>query len=319
MSELTLKRLEYFSTVADEGNITRAARNLHISQPALSLQLKMLEDAIGQTLLTRTPRGVMLTSAGSALRAEAETILNQARLLTRKVSTAGKRGYGTLSLGVSPVACEHFLPFVLARFREQFPGIEVRVVEGDATALARRLEAKTIDLAITRPRHEIVGQMNDSDWETNVLLTERLILAAPRQAELADRLRVSLADLAGERLIMYSRKRGARYFDAVVTACRDRGGFDPTDVIEVDSIGAQIAMIAAGCGVGFVTDLSALRTSGDVIFRACDDLNIDSPTVMISRQGVDSARAFGEIALEAVPGFVDAFAQSLVGVLDRAR
>lgn len=315
MSELTLKRLEYFSTVADEGNVTRAARRLHISQPALSLQLKMLEEAIGRRLMTRTPRGIMLTSAGSALRSEAEIMLHQAQQLRSKVNTAGERGRGTLTIGASPVACEKFLPFILGRFRRRFPGIDVRVYEGDAATLADELEAKTIDLALTRQRHEIVGEKYDSDLETIVLLEEKLILALPQNNRLAAKRRVVLADLADERLIMYGRRRGARYFDALVTACRDKGGFDPTDIVEADSIGAQIALIAAGYGVGFVTDLSALRTGEDVAFIDCQDLNIESPTVMISRRTVATASAFSEVALGASSDFTDAFGQQLIGDL----
>lgn len=315
MSELTLKRLEYFSTVADEGNVTRAARRLHISQPALSLQLKKLEETIGRRLMTRTPRGIMLTSAGSALKSEAEIMLHQAQLLRSKVNTAGERGRGTLTIGASPVACERFLPFVLERFRRRFPGIDVRVFEGDAVTLADKLEAKTIDLALTRQRHEIVGEEYDSDLETTVLLEEKLILAVPQKNHLATKRRVVLADLTDERLIMYGRRRGARYFDALVTACRDRGGFDPTDIVETDSIGAQIALIAAGYGVGFVTDLSSLRTGEDVTFMDCRDLNIESPTVMISRRTVATASAFSEVALGASSDFTGAFGQQLIGDL----
>lgn len=312
MSELTLKRLEYFSTVADEGNVTRAARRLHISQPALSLQLKTLEDAIGRRLMTRTPRGIVLTSAGSALKSEAEIMLRQAQLLRSKVNTAGERGRGTLTIGASPVTCERFLPFVLGRFRRRFPGIDVRILEGDAATLADHLDAKTIDVALTRQRHEIVGEKYDSDLETTVLLEEKLILAVPQNNPLAGQRCVVLADLTHERLIMYARRRGARYFDALVTACRDRGGFDPTDIVEADSIGAQVALIAAGYGVGFVTDLSALRTGEDVSFIDCQDLNIESPTVMISRGTVATANAFSGVALGASSDFTDAFGTQLI-------
>lgn len=315
MSELTLKRLEYFSAVAEEGNVTRAARRLHISQPALSLQLKMLEEAVGQRLMNRTARGIALTSAGSALRAEAETMLNQAQLLKRRVVTAGEQGRGTLTLGVSPAACENFLPFTLARFRRRFPGIDVRVAVGDAPTLDDKLQAKTIDLAVTRQRHEILSESSDSDLEMTVLLEERLILAAPVDNALATKPQVNLADLADERLIMYSRSRGPRYFDALVTACRDRGGFDPTDIVEADSLGAQIALIAGGYGVGFVTDLSSLRAAGDTVFLNCRDLKIESPTVMIARRSSAEACAFSEVARDTSVEFTEAFRDQLIGDL----
>jgi DNA-binding transcriptional LysR family regulator len=315
MSELTLKRLEYFSAVAEEGNVTRAARRLHISQPALSLQLKMLEEAVGQRLMNRTARGIALTSAGSALRAEAETMLNQAQLLKRRVVTAGEQGRGSLTLGVSPVACEYFLPFTLARFRRRFPGIDVRVAVGDAPTLDDKLQAKTIDLAVTRQRHEILSESSDSDLEMTVLLEERLILAVPGDNALTAKPQVNLADLADERLIMYSRSRGPRYFDALVTACRDRGGFDPTDIVEADSLGAQIALIAGGYGVGFVTDLSSLRAAGDIVFLNCRDLKIESPTVMIARRSSAAACAFSEVARDTSVEFTEAFRDQLIGDL----
>lgn len=315
MSDLTLKRLEYFSAVAEEGNVTRAARRLHISQPALSLQLKMLEEAVGQRLMNRTARGIALTSAGSALRAEAETMLNQAQLLKRRVVTAGEQGRGSLTLGVSPVACEYFLPFTLARFRRRFPGIDVRVAVGDAPTLDDKLQAKTIDLAVTRQRHEILSESSDSDLEMTVLLEERLILAVPGDNTLTAKPQVNLADLANERLIMYSRSRGPRYFDALVTACRDRGGFDPTDIVEADSLGAQIALIAGGYGVGFVTDLSSLRAAGDIVFMNCRDLKIESPTVMIARRSSAAACAFSEVARDTSVEFTEAFRDQLIGDL----
>lgn len=318
MSELTLKRLEYFLSVADEGNVTRAARRLHVSQPALSLQLKLLEGAVGKQLMTRTSRGVILTSAGSALRDEAEIVLNQTHQLLKNVTTAGEVGRGTLVLGASPVSCEHFIPFVLQRFRRRFPGIDVSLIDGDAGTLSEMLQAKTIDIAITRQRHEVLMRAREDDLKTTVLLNEELILALPPSSRLADQACLKLSDLAESRLIMYARRRGARYFDALVTACRDRGGFDPTDIVEAESIGAQIALIAAGYGLGFVTNLSALRSCEDVVFKPCEDLEVSTPTVMIARMDKSTVRSFAEVIGDATNEFIEQFGAQIFGRMENA-
>ncbi|MCT1828812.1 LysR family transcriptional regulator [Brevibacterium luteolum] len=288
MVDVTLKRLEYFAVVAEELNVTNAARRLHISQPALSLQLRLLERALGAPLITRHARGVSLTPAGRELSGEASSLLRRSRQLVRRVSRAGDEEVGTLALGVGPVSGSRLLPLILQQFRSAYPTIDVSVFEGDSPTLYAALEAKSVDLALTRLRHGTARDDEGSPFRIQGLLDEQLIVAMPDFHPVAEAEEIALSDLAQSTLVMFSRERGTRYFDAVVTACRDRGGFDPCDIIECDSIGGQLALIGGGYGCGFVTDLSALESVPGVRFKRCVDLDVPAPTVLVSDCGNDN-------------------------------
>jgi len=145
---MSLRRLRYFTTVADEGSSTAAARTLHMAQPPLSNQVRRLEQEMGVDLFDRTRRQIALTAAGQALLPEARKLLEQYRQLAQIAQRAGRGETGRLAIGIIPSAANGNLPIALRRFRQRFPDVEISLIEDRPDDLLRRLDAGRVDLVL---------------------------------------------------------------------------------------------------------------------------------------------------------------------------
>src|SRR3954467_2189385 len=124
---IELRLLRYFTAVAEEGHVGHAAARLFISQPALSQQIRALEDQVGVPLFTRHPRGVELTEAGTVLLAEAREVLARADRLEQAVGELARGEADALSIGISPGVPPWLLPELVERFREVHPDARLEV------------------------------------------------------------------------------------------------------------------------------------------------------------------------------------------------
>src|SRR4051794_2841836 len=145
---MELRHLRHFVAVAEELHFRRAAERLHITQPAVSEQVRKLEVELGVQLLDRTQRGVSLTAAGTEMLVEARRVLRQADVATRAARNAGQHGLGRLRVGYLPDAIPRHVPQSLARFAAAAPGIEVVLEPGSPLRLAADVRDGTLDLAI---------------------------------------------------------------------------------------------------------------------------------------------------------------------------
>src|SRR5258708_7279489 len=143
---LNFHQLRLFHTVANLGSISRAARELHISQPSISAQLKELEERCGVDLLRRLPRGVALTDAGRVIFGHAERIFALAEELEKAVQDLRGARSGQLTIGGSLTAGEHFLPVVTKRFKERHPGVEPVLVLENSTSILAMIARREFDL-----------------------------------------------------------------------------------------------------------------------------------------------------------------------------
>jgi DNA-binding transcriptional LysR family regulator len=146
-----LRWLRSFLAVADEMHFSRAARKLNLAQPALTAQIRQLEDAVGAKLFERTNRMGGLTAAGRALLTEARTIVQHADSLTRTVQNAARGESGILRLGLIPPAATPAVADSLRRFAAKFPAIEIQVRQADQDKLLGRLTDSSLDLVLGRP------------------------------------------------------------------------------------------------------------------------------------------------------------------------
>ena len=138
---MELRQLRYFIAIAEEGNFSRAARRLHVSQPPLSTQIKSLEDELGVRLLERSNRGVSLTAAGSVFFEETRAVLARLEHARSKVRRADRGDIGMLSIGFVSIADYGILPPALKSFRTSFPLVEVQLHELTTDAQIRELRA----------------------------------------------------------------------------------------------------------------------------------------------------------------------------------
>lgn len=144
---ITLKQLQYFAALAETGHFGRAAARVHISQPALSLQIKELEDRLGTRLVERLPREVRLTRAGQEVLGRAREILTEVSDL--ELAARSRDGLsGRLHLGVIPTVAPYLLPLAIARIRAADLTLELRVREARTEILLEELRGGRLDAAI---------------------------------------------------------------------------------------------------------------------------------------------------------------------------
>src|SRR5207248_10936049 len=124
---MELRHLRYFIAVAEEGNVSRAALKLHVSQPGLSRQVRDLEEELGFLLLERSAKSVRLTEAGRAFLTEARAVLQRAEDAVKAARTIAKGGAGELHVGYAPSLTARIFPPTLRAFQAQLPNVRVRL------------------------------------------------------------------------------------------------------------------------------------------------------------------------------------------------
>lgn len=171
--QIELRALRYFVCIAEEKSFTRAAARLRVAQPALSRQIRKLEDDLQVQLFTRHVRGAELTEAGEILLRRAYVIFNQIQQTHHDVTTHSTSPSGVVSVGMPPTPGSFIAPRLLERTRELYPDIELRFVEGFSGDLERKLANNEIGVAVMHdpaPRDEI---------KISELLVEHLCLVGP--------------------------------------------------------------------------------------------------------------------------------------------
>lgn len=241
-----LRHLWLFLAVAEEGNFSRAARRLGMSQPPLTEQIQTLEAALKVKLLDRSRRGAHLTAAGAAILPAVRRFVDQMQQLELAVREAAAGQTGVLTIGAINSAMVDVLPPILARLRQRHPGVTVAVREIDSVEAAPLLRSGEIDLAFAR----LAGGAED-DIATLPMVEDRLAVAMPREHRFAGRPRVRLATLADESFVMFYRQVSPEYFDGITAACHD-AGFAPRILHEVRSVASQVAFVGCGQGIALV-------------------------------------------------------------------
>lgn len=143
---MDIRQLKYFKTIVEEGNITHAAKKLHMAQPPLSQQLKKLEQELGTTLIKRKSDWV-ITESGKLLYEHAKRILHEVDYIRQEIQDMEDGLKGTLSIGVSS-SCAKFLPKIIYAYREKYPDVFIRVYKGDSSYLESLLLNEKIELAL---------------------------------------------------------------------------------------------------------------------------------------------------------------------------
>ncbi|AAU46054.1 LysR family transcriptional regulator [Burkholderia mallei] len=294
---MELRQLRYFIAVAEEMNITRAAQRLHMTQPPLSRQLQLIEDEIGLPLFERGARPLKLTDAGRVLYAQARRVLEQAdelAPLTRRLAQAAER----IVIGFVPSTLYGALPEVIRAFREAAPAVELSLIEMFTLEQLGALKGGRIDIGFGRLRFD------DDRLVREVLVEERLIAALPDGHPLAaPDASISLADIAGQTLIVYPSTPRPSFADQQLSALRD-GGLAPVAVHEVRELQTALGLVAAQVGVSLVPEsVEGVRVKG-VVYRRLPEPVATSP-IILSRRLHDESRAtalFCSLARELMAG-----------------
>lgn len=241
-----VRHLWLFLAVAEEQNFGRAARRLGMSQPPLTEQIQVLEQALKVKLFERSRRGAQLTHVGRAILPAVRKFADQLEHLEIAVREAVSGQSGTLTIGAISSALLEVVPPLLERLRLQRPDLSVSVREIDSVEALPALHAGDIDLAFARLRVD-----KEQAIETITMACDRLAVALPASHPMASKRRIKLASLSDEVFVMFERRLSPVYFDSIIAACQAQG-FSPRILREVRSVTTQVAFVGCNQGIALV-------------------------------------------------------------------
>jgi LysR family transcriptional regulator, benzoate and cis,cis-muconate-responsive activator of ben and cat genes len=241
---MELRHLRYFTAVAEEQNVTRAAARLHVSQPPLSRQIRDLEEELGVALFKRTAKSLELTEAGKIFLNEARAVLLRADDAVQAVRAVAKGARGYVRVGYAPSLTVEILPNALKLFEQNHPGARVELHDCSTEEAARKLLERKLDIGLgVKP----VGRVGRG-LVFDKLATYPLCCAVGASHPFAKKRSVNAAQIKGERLIGYSQDEYPEYH-AWLREIFQPFGFDPMIVEEHDSVTSVIAAVEAGHGI----------------------------------------------------------------------
>jgi DNA-binding transcriptional LysR family regulator len=239
---MELRHLRYFVAVAEELHFRRAAERLHVAQPAVSEQVRKLEQELGVRLLDRTQRSVSLTEAGAVLLREARRVLHQAEEARMAAQNARDRARSVLRVGYIPASLPASVPRALQRLAASMPQLETTLESGSGGELIEAIRAERLDAAIVSLPAPTGG------LRMTVIGEQRALAALPVSHAHAVNPMIRLDQMAPERIVVLPRDANRAFYDFVVASCRE-AGLAPT-IIEMPDAQLEGALLAVASGVG---------------------------------------------------------------------
>lgn len=270
---MDVRQLRYFVAVAEELHFGRAASRLHIAQPALSQQIRILERELGLQLLERTHRSVALTDAGARLVVEARGVLARFDDAVEAMRRVREGSVGSLRVGVFPGPLRTVLPPVLVELRRRRPDVEVetRFVPAHDQPVAL-LDAR-LDLALMPS----LGQARVAPpLVEKVVGREVLGIALPATHPLATKRLLGADDLAGLPFVFMARESGPDVYDIVLAALRT-AGVRPRSMLESSTPESSLSIVAAGLAASVKTqsEVAAAHAAGDrVVWKPLSNFDL---------------------------------------------
>ena len=248
-----LRQLDCFCAVARAGSFTRAAAELGMAQPSLSVQIHKLEQALGETLFERFSRRIELTAPGAALLPRARALIEEAAAFPQYLAAAREGVRGPLRVGAIPTILPYFIAPALRGFVERYPEVELQLRESTTEDLLQQVLDGTLDLAVVSVPVEEKGLV------MSVLFREPLCLAVPEGHELASAGKVQLRRLKDELLLIL--KGGHCLREESLAVCeRTRAHFAAQ--FEADQLASIFELIRAGFGVSIIPEMARRSAEG---------------------------------------------------------
>jgi LysR family hydrogen peroxide-inducible transcriptional activator len=287
---MEIRQLEVLAAVAEAGSLTGAAARCHLSQPAITQQIKALEEEIGEPLLIRRARGVEPTAAGRTVLEHAARLLAERDKLLDAFAGRRQLQQGRVSFGIIPTIAPYLLPQWLGPFRERFPGIAIAVSESRTGELISQLIEGKIEFAILSDVPE--SEVRKGSLQIKELFREPLLLAAPARHPLALRKAAPApSDLKAGELIHL--KGGHCLADRTLRLCRIR---EPDPGLQCDQLGTALSMVASGLGVTVVPKLATRNRALDgIVLRPFAGKGLHRMIALLKRRGSKDTPAAAEL------------------------
>ncbi|MCC4264767.1 LysR family transcriptional regulator [Oceanimonas baumannii] len=276
---MDFKQLKYFIAIAEEGSMSSAARNIPIAQPALTRQIRLLEESVGAALFTRSQKGIVLTQAGESFYRDTKRLLNEFELAKRNASAIASGRLGTLSLSVTVMHL--WVPQItelISQFRHAYPDISIKIFS--------LLSGPQVD-AIRQGRLDI-GMLffppeDDDELSSRCLYKDRLVLVTSKGSRLATQLPNKLADLNGEDFIWFDRAASPAYHDKLIHSFQ-KVGFTPHVIQEGADNATMMSLVATGMGCTILPEMTMAGAPPGVISHRIPDLTLELPLMLVWRK-----------------------------------
>ena len=271
IDKMDIRIMKYFQAIVDEGSISNASRQLNIAQPALSRQMKILEDELDVQLFERGSRRIKMTEAGQLLRERTEQILNLVEGTVKEVSEFNSGAAGTISIGTVTTSGAILLPELVNQFRHLYPNVTLQVWEGDVYRILELLDKGIIEVGIIRAPF-------DSDIYNSIIMPdEPLVIAMKKDAALGEaQTTIRLNELANQPLIVPIR------WKSLFTSWCAAAGFKPNIVCLCNGIIMNILWAKKGIGLALVPkSTEGLVTDSTIIYKTIIEPTLSTQTAIV--------------------------------------
>ncbi|MFZ5815832.1 MAG: LysR family transcriptional regulator [Bacillota bacterium] len=248
-----INELSTFCAVAKHGSMSRAASELHLSQPAVSQRLRALEETYGMPLFRRTNRGVELTAAGEVLSRYAQRILSLDRSLQDEMASLRAAEPRQITIGATSAAGGYALPCTVYLFQQKHPTARIQLVIGKRAEVLQKLEDGLLDLALVEgPDVDPVTEQSPS-WQSTCVSEEELVLITPVSGPLAEKPVYTVEDLVRAPLILREPGASARLVVEQTWQSLGRKWSELNIAMELSSVDAVKTSVASGHGVALLS------------------------------------------------------------------
>ena len=251
---MELRQLKHFLTVGEAGSITAAAKKLRLTQPALSRQIKALEEELGIPLLERGAHSIALTTAGEVLLTEARKLLKASEDIVEKVLAAAVGE--PLRVGYAPSLAGEFLSIAIGRFTQFHPNVRVSLFDWSSAEMRSGLESGKLDLIVAAP---CTGLPEPIRWIAMREYGWRLVMPSGHPLERKEQ--ISPEDLQGQKLLLYDREHYPDYWDRITGFFRDHG-LQAKVAGEFDGVSSLTAALEGRLGIALLSESSEIDRSG---------------------------------------------------------
>jgi len=276
---IDLIKVETFLRAAETLSFSETAKQLHMSQPSVSHQIKILEQELGVTLFERSGAGLRLTEAGRILMPWARRLLHDTQNIQEMMSSLEQEVVGDLHIACSTTAGKYILPQMAARFRQRYPGIQISIP-------ACSSEQVTLDLLEGKAHLGVVSrEVNDPEMEAQEFFHDRISLIVPAGHRWSLRASIEPSELLEEPIIMRESTSGTRRVVLEELAKHDISLGDLNIFMELGNAEAIVRTVAAGYGIGFVSTLAASypMERGSVIDVLVEELTLERTIYMVRK------------------------------------
>jgi len=288
---MELRQIRSFLSIAETLHFGHTAELIHLSQPALSLQIRALEEEVGVRLLERNRRKTALTAAGFAFRDDAAASLSQLDQAIRRARLAANGKLGLLRIGFISTVGSEIVPNIIRQFRDLNPEVEFSLRAITTADQVQMLETGSLDIGFFRLP---IGGHSALDVVT--VHRERFVLVVPASHKLAKRKRVRLTELSGQNFVMYERTYAPGFHDLIFGMLRD-ARIVPNISQTAAEISTLISLVAAHMGIAILPASAVEHSVASVI--ACDiadKIPMSEICIAVSKRGrtavVDNFRFF---------------------------